>query len=208
MARIENGFMGGFSGKLGPAIGWTMNGKYYMRARPRKRSVKRSEGEAANQSKFSKMHKWLKPLLFFLREGFKEYTATAKGFNAAKSYNLLNAFVKEGKDDIIDPSRVLVSYGDLEMPQNIRCELNGKALHFSWDTISGYDEHGCDQAMLLAYDPDTRKRNLDITGALKKTGSSVLDISLKGNFHVYIAFVSSDRTRRSNSVYLGRFMVE
>jgi hypothetical protein len=206
MARFNQGIMGPFSGKLGTAVGASWKGINYMRALPRRRTKKRQEGEALNQNKFATVHYWLQPLLMFLRQGFKGYSPTVEGFNAAKSYNLLNAFVeKEGRYEI-DPARILVSYGDLPLPENLRCELVGHELQVLWDTKPGW-QYNRDQVMVLAYDNKNRNYAYNRMGEFRKAGRDILELRRPGEYHVYVAFVADDRSRQSNSRYLGTVTV-
>lgn len=50
MAKIGNGYMGGFSGSLGPAVGYQWNGKWCLRSKPamvrNPRTVKQMEHRA------------------------------------------------------------------------------------------------------------------------------------------------------------------
>jgi hypothetical protein len=45
------------------------------------------------------------------------------------------------------------------------------------------------------------------TGQLRSTGFDILDMgqSSNRNFHVYAAFIAADRSRQSDSVYLGEW---
>jgi hypothetical protein len=202
MARLIAGVNGPISGKLGTAVAATWKGRPYLRSLPT-RNLKTKPAESPAKTKFKTLHNWLQPLLDYVREGFRGYSETVEGYNAAKSYNLRNAFVLEKEKWVLDPSLLLVSHGDLELPENIGCYIDGKQLHFRWDENPSINNDQFDQAMLLAYDPDTRLVELNTTGEFRKTGKAVLKVFNKGNYHVYIAFRSHDRSRQSNSQYLG-----
>jgi hypothetical protein len=208
MARLTQGALGAINGKLGGMVGATWKGIPYLRSLPGRRSKKRTAKEASNQSKFALIHRWLQPLLVFLREGFKGYSPTVEGFNAAKSYNLRNAFVIVDDKYVVDPSLVLVSHGDLPLADNISCELTENELHFSWDTNLPYGANDYDQVMLLAYRPEQTMDCFKTTGEFRKTGKDMLKLHKAGEYHVYLAFVASDRSRQSNSVYLGKVSLE
>jgi hypothetical protein len=205
MARLLHGLNSPIIGKLGTAVGASWKGRYYLRSLPSPRLKTRTKkpGEAQNQNKFSDMHHWLKPVLKFVREGFKGYSETVEGFNAAKSYNLRNAFTMIDGSYKPDPSLVLVSYGNYPTADNISCTLQGKEVHFSWDTTVTPDTNEFDQAMLLAYCPESKLTQLNTTGEFRKTGNAILKLFQPGEYHVYLAFRAHDRSRQSNSVYLG-----
>jgi hypothetical protein len=202
MARLLSGVNGPFSGKLGTAVAVTWKGKHYLRSLP-SRKLKTKPPHTPSQDKFGTLHRWLQPMVDYIREGFKGYSETVEGYNAAKSYNLRNAFVMEKDKWVIDPSLVLVSHGDVPLPENAGCYIDGKQLHFRWDVTASIGDDQFDQAMLVAYDADHRRVEFNTTGEFRKTGKAVMKILRPGNYHVYIAFRSHDRSRQSNSQYLG-----
>jgi hypothetical protein len=52
MAKFSNGFMGPFSGKLGPAVGYTWNGKWCMRSYQKYIKNPRTEAQQAHRAMF------------------------------------------------------------------------------------------------------------------------------------------------------------
>jgi hypothetical protein len=205
MARLNHGVYGPISGKLGPAIGATWKGEPYLRSRPRKRGKKRRVKERLNQEKFSQAHHWLQPVLDFVRIGFRNYSPKMEGFNAAKSCCLKNAFTGESAEQKIDPSLVQLSCGDVPLPANIQMTRSGDHLvEFTWETkFSGGNNY--DQAMLLAYDAESGHVKMQLTGQFRLAGADSMELPHIKNqhYHVYIAFIAHDRSKQSNSVYLG-----
>jgi hypothetical protein len=206
MGKLKNGINGSIEGKVGAVIGSSWKGIPYIKARYKKRTAKRGKGEKANQSKFGMAQLWLKPLLPFVRQGFKGYSPTVEGFIAAKSYMLLNAFEGPAQKPSINPALVKVSFGNLSLSDNITVEKNKTGqLIFSWDTSNVDDGSPADQVMLLAYDVDHAVAEFTITGQFRSTGSDTLQLDTKKGrtYHIYFAFTADDRSRQSDSVYLG-----
>lgn len=59
---------------------------------------------------------------------------TARGFIAAKSYLLKNAMSGTAPNFFIDPALVKVSYGNLELPQNITvAKADDDHIQFTWE---------------------------------------------------------------------------
>jgi hypothetical protein len=205
MARYTNGIHGPFSGLVGTVVGASRNGKPYMRSRPSKRTIPARPKEAANRRKFAEAQSFLQPLLDFVREGFKGYSDKSEGFVAAKSHLLRNAFEGEGEHRKINPALVKICYGDLPLPDNIVVEHVGNGqIKFSWDIVNTPNGRWSDQVMLLAYDIEKGNASSILHGQLRMNGSDVLEMTgYKGTVHLYIAFESADRSRRSESVYLG-----
>ena len=52
MAKQANGYLGGFNGKLGPAIGYCWNGKWCLRARPQAVRNPRTEAQVMHREAF------------------------------------------------------------------------------------------------------------------------------------------------------------
>ena len=207
MAKLTAGINGPIAGKVGTVIGSSFRGVPYIKAAHRKKPVKRTPDEALNQSSFSKLHFWLLPILPFLREGFRDYSETVFGFNAAKSFNLRNAFKGDRSNKELDPSLIQVSEGDLPLPSYASVEKSGDfTLQFTWDPFSETFDARRDQAMLLAYDNVKKKFRWILLGQFRSAGADTLELeeTTGCNYHVYMAFIAHDRSKRSKSVYLGR----
>ena len=207
MGKLVNGIHGSIQGKIGPLVGSSWKGIYYIKSRPSKRSKKRRPGEKINQSNFANVHYWLQPVIDFLRAGFKGYSPRMEGFNAAKSYALKHACAAgDDGNKFLDPALVQVSYGDLPLPSHISVVKSGDfELQFTWDDKVSDGANPYDQAMLLAYDNNNRVENMKLTGQFRNTGADSLMLPQKAGltYHVYIAFTAHDRSRQSHSVYLG-----
>ncbi len=205
MGILKNGPNGGFSGKAGSFIGYKLNGQDIIRGIPRKRKKKPGKLEQANRDKFAQMQAWLKPLLDFLRVGFKGYAPTFQGFVAAKSYNSKHAFRQnEDGTSYIDPALALVSFGAITLPQTMSMERKGDEIVIKWSADGNYD--AIDVAMVLAYIPETGEVEYDMVAAKRHAGTALLPMPYKSEgheVHVYIAFVAYDHSVKSNSYYLG-----
>jgi len=212
MGRLKYGINGPIVGKVGTVVGSSWRGIDYVKSLP-KRKKPPTENEKINRFIFAKTQNWLQPIAGFLKVGFKDYTPTNQGVNAAKSYLYKNALIKDGYDSVIDPSKMMVSYGDLPLVENLQMELNSEnELLVTWnaDEIRSEEKEPDDQVMILAYNVDKKDAYFTISGQFRKTGSDKLDLKLvlDGTIHVYVAFVSVDRSRQSNSVYLGTVFTE
>lgn len=203
MGRIMNGLQGPVVGTVGNIIGSSWKGVPYIKSRYKKRT-KATKEEAANRQRFAMAQRWLKPLLEYVRAGFKGYTPTVEGFIAAKSHLMRNAM-----DGLrIDPALVLVSHGELPLAGDIAVgKTTGRRLQFTWDPRPSptVEAHPRDQVMLLAYDIDHGAAFYTTTGQFRSAGEDFLDVDgRKGRtYHLYFAFTAHDRSRQSNSAYLG-----
>lgn len=214
MARLKKGINGPISGKVGDVVGSSWNGIDYIKSLP-KRKKPATENELKSRFRFALSQAWLRPLLVFVRVGFKGYTETYEGFAAAKSYLSRNAFEGEGFETIVNPALMRVSYGDLPLSEDIQFEkTNNSELLFTWNTDKVSGAYPDDQVMLLAYnvekEDEVNSGNVffSLTGQFRKTGSDTLSISPDNyspnkTYHIYAAFSAFDRSSQSDSVYLG-----
>jgi len=208
MGRLVNGINGPFVGKIGSVSGSSRNGIPYVKGPYKKRTLTVSKKEMANRKKFAMAQAWLAPLLDFVREGFRGFSQRSQGFIAAKSWLLKNSFINDESGQHIDPALVKVSSGDLPLPENLAVGLteNGD-LKFTWDPGQKNGPDSVDQIMMLAYDVGKSEVIYHTTGQFRSTGEDILPITkINGkNFHVYAAFNAADRSRQSESVYLGEW---
>jgi hypothetical protein len=206
MGRIPNGINGPIVGKVGTVIGSSRNGKPYVKGPYKKRTKKVSKKELGNRSKFRVAQFWLKPLLPFVREGYKKYAKTSGAFVAAKAYLLNNAFEGVQPDSRINPALMKVSTGDLPLSNDMAVsKTEDYQLQFSWDTAPVEGGSGYDQVMLLAYDMDDKWAFYNTTGQFRNAGADTLNLApvKEKTYHLYMAFIAADRSRQSDSVYLG-----
>lgn len=209
MATIKDGIHGAFSGKVGKIVGYVRKGQAIIRTQG-ERTTPPTQKELLNREKFAISQKWLSPLIDFLRIGFKDYQTTYEGFLAAKSYNQKNAMnCDENNKFFIDPALALVSFGNQELPLTANAQTNkNQEIIFNWSTEGVYQYN--DQAMVVAYDIENAKMIYNPGIARRQTGTAILKLAItdiKKTFHVYLAFISDNRTSKSNSMYLGSLQI-
>ncbi|MES3018130.1 MAG: DUF6266 family protein [Bacteroidota bacterium] len=202
MARLTTGIMGAFHGKVGSVVGFTRNGQAMMRSLPKKISKEPSEKQLESRKKMAACQEWLKHITPFVRIGFKKFSTQQHGFGSALSYLKLNAITEELE---VDPSKALISWGDLDLPLSPGVNnTDPGVLEITWEAIPG----DTDRAIILAYDGKHDYVG-EICGERRSEGKQTLNCSdLNGReLHVYLGFVSEERDRCSNSVYLGKVEV-
>ena len=59
--------------------------------------------------------------------------------------------------------------------------------------------------MMLAYDIEFHQAVFQVTGQFRESGTDGLELQPMKNrtYHIYCAFIANDRSRQSDSVYLG-----
>jgi len=214
MAILSGGPNSGFSGKAGSVVGYYRMGKWVIRGLPRL-SAKNKKGSAlqnVHRNRFTQMQRFLQPLHFFIRVGFN-LEARRRGntpFNSANSYHLLHAFDENGE---LDYSKTRVSSGVLTGAEGASVIYQDGEFIFTWSNNSladsdsrAYLQSDDDQVMLLIYNIKGRWAGGLLSGARRSVCRDILQCEAKisvEEWHAWIAFISDDRERISNSEYLG-----
>lgn len=203
MARLLDGINGAFRGKVGSIVGYTRNGHGIIRGLPRKIHKAPTQKQLDNRQAMAAVQEWLKYITPFVRVGFKNYSQKQHGFGSALSYLKLNAM---RENFTVDPSKALISWGDLPQPLSPAVSNPEPGiLEFTWQAVVNSTDH----AIILAY-PGGSNYYGDLSGAKRHEGKHVLKckdiIGMEAD--LYLAFITEERDRCSNSVYLGRIRVE
>tara|TARA_R110002049_G_scaffold4377_15_gene30599 strand:- start:8002 stop:8646 length:645 start_codon:yes stop_codon:yes gene_type:complete len=208
MGKISQGILGGLSGKVGNVIGGSWKGIDYLRIKPSSVANPRTPGQVNQRNKFSATIEFLQPNKDFLNAGFKAYAVKKTAFNAAMSYTLGNAITGTAPNFMVDYSLALLSRGSLSNVVNGSVDIsNPEQVAFTWadNSLEG-NANATDKAMLLVYNPIKKESITILDGANRSVGSDVVSIpeSYAGDtLQLYMAFISADGKRVSNSVYLG-----
>ena len=212
MGIINQGILGGFSGKVGPIVGFRWKSKYYIRARAAKTSNPRTPRQQEQRGKFATAFNFLKTIKPFIRMGYKEFTQDKSAFNAAMSYTLKRAVTGSGKDIAIDFNRVLVSMGTL-MPIFEGTAMQEKdKMSFNWQNNSGMgNAEDTDIAMLLVYNTDKETAVYNTEATLRSDKHA--ELALPDNWQddelvAYLSFRSADGSCVANSIRLSVSVVE
>ena len=211
MGKISQGILGGLSGKVGNVVGGNWKGIDYLRIKPSKVANPRTEGQVNQRNKFTASLEFLQPNIDFVKVGYKNFAVKRSEFNAAMSYVLNNAITGVAPDFEVLYSDALLSRGNLATPSDALFDLSNQGeVGFTWsDNSAGGNANATDKAMLLAYNPMKRESAFILEGESRSVGSQTLPIpsSYSGDdLHIFMAFISEDGERVSNSVYLGSGM--
>ena len=212
MSTIKQGILGGFSGKTGTVIGSSWKGISVIRGIAPSIAQPNTAAQLQQRAKFSVMGKFLRPLIPFLRIGFKNQAIKMSGFNAAMSYNLVNALTGTYPVYEVDYSKALVSQGNL--PGALNPEVTSTTageIEYTWeDNSSDTNASPNDKALLVVYNPAKNKVVTVVDGNTRSGGSQ--SITLPANFigdevQFYISFSTAKQTVISNSEFVGGIIV-
>src|SRR5664279_5719183 len=212
MSTIKQGILGGFSGKTGTVIGSSWKGIAVMRGIAPSIAQPNTEAQLEQRAKFSVVGKFLRPLIPFLRIGFKKQAVKMSGFNAAMSYNLENALMGTYPTYEIDFTKALLSEGTLPGALNpeVTSTTAGK-IDFTWeDNSSDTNASPTDKALLVVYNPARTQAVTVIDGNTRTGGSQT--ITLPSHFsgdevQCFISFANETQAVLSNSEFVGGIIV-
>lgn len=212
MGKINQGILGGFSGKIGNVIGGNWKGIDYMRIKPSSVANPKTEGQLDQRSKFATVLYFLQPMKDFIKVGFKGYAIKMTEFNSAMSFNLNNAVTGSYPDYNIDYQTALLSRGALASTLNgSASSIAAGSVSFTWDDNSDEsNSFATDKAMILIYNSSRKEAVFVIGGNARTSGSQDLTIpdSYSGDtVEAYIAFVTADGKSVSNSKHIGSIVI-
>jgi len=208
MGTLRNGLFGGFHGRVGNLVGYTLKGKHVIRMIG-KSTKPLTPARKANCEKMKIVNEILKPSIHAIRIGFRLAVAgTDKNeYNEAVSYNKKNALQGVYPNISLDYTKVLMSMGTLPVAVNPSISQTAEKITFNWEKsdiqVSQYHN---DRAMLVIYFPDLKETCCQLIGAKRVEGKDVLAISpqhINEHMEAYISFAKEDGRDISDSVHVG-----
>ncbi|NQX38534.1 Acetyltransferase (GNAT) domain-containing protein [Pedobacter steynii] len=208
MGKLINGIFGGFHGRIGNLVGYTLKGKYIIRKIGRS-SKPLTPGRKANCQKMTLVNEILSPSLPAIQVGYRLMVAgTDKNeYNEAVSYNKRNALQGAYPNLSLDYSKVLLSMGTLPAAIHPTISQTDDKITFNWEpTADQAYQYGNDRAMLVVYFPDLKVSRCDLIGSKRIEGAHTLNIDqehVHERMEAYISFVKDNGREVSDSAYAG-----
>lgn len=109
----------------------------------------------------------------------------------------------------IDYSKVMLTKGKMETPQQAAVNLTESGVTCTWSTEMQKGEHYTDQIMIVAYFPDLKKAAFHTAGAQRHHGNEHLSLAGVPHGHsaeIYMSFIKNNRKGISDSIYLGQLI--
>jgi len=208
MGKLINGIFGGFHGRIGNLVGYTLKGKYIIRKIGRS-TKPLTPGRKANCQKMTLVNEILSPSLPAIQVGYRLIVAGTdrNEYNEAVSYNKKNALQGSYPNTSLDYSKVLLSMGTLPTAIHPTLSQTGDKITFNWEvTADQAYQYANDRAMLVVYFPDLKESRCDLIGARRIEGTHTLNINqehVNERMEAYISFVKDNGREVSDSVYAG-----
>ncbi len=209
MGKINQGILGGVSGKVGNVVGGNWKGIDYLRIMPASVANPKTPAQLDQRSKFVTVLKFLQAITQFLRIGYKNYAVKMTQFNSAMSEVLKNAVTGSYPNFEIDYSNVLVSKGSLPNAQDVNMTLDAEGdIQLSWtDNQGNGGAFADDTLMYVVYCPELKEAIfLNDGGASRSDQAQTIalpDTYISNDVHVFVSMISSDSRSISNSTYVG-----
>jgi len=207
MGKIEEGYMGGFTGRLGPAVGYRWRGKWCLRAYQKFVNNPRTPAQQAHRMLFKEQVQLAGRLNYVLRKTFDE-VSMEYGMTACNFFVSLNqpAFTGDGDGMEVAWSRLRLSvgpvapvaFGSVEVSHGtvVTVPFERNPLHVSTDAY--------DSVYLVAYAPELRQVYLS---APVHRRSRVLATDLPEHFAGHEVqlwgMVQDHQDRWSETIYIG-----
>jgi hypothetical protein len=214
MGKINkgNGILGGFSGTVGTVVGGNWRGIDTMRAVAKPRKAGSTPTQMDQQLKFSVATKFVSAKSDLLEIGFRDFANQMTGTNSALSHTLKYAMTGVSPNFTIDYSKVMVSRGSLTAAENAAA-VAGQAgmIAFTWfdNSATGKKASPLDKSILVAYCEATNTSVYTLVGAQRSAAAGTLAVpGFSGKtVQTWMAFMSVDGSRISNSVFTGQVNV-
>ena len=210
MAKIPDGILSGFRGRIANLVGVKRRGEYYIRSISQFPKNPRTKKQQANRKRFGLASGLAARLDPFISKSFAATDGkTSRG--AFISCNLRSAIRSndEGEPEV-DYSNLILSAGPLTPVGNATAERTEEGeIRVRWTDNSGEGSaREKDKVMLLAiyarerpvpaYNLNTSYTRSDEQGLIRLSG-----YLRKQSLHVYLAVLSDDGAMAANSLYLG-----
>lgn len=206
MATLNSGILGGFSGKVGPVVGYSWKGINCMRSLALSVNDPRTDEQLMWRERLGVLSTLGTKALPFVQAGFHNQAKSMTEGNVFIAKNIKSVFSGTWPSETLDHSKLVFAAGSLDLPANPAVSVSGANLVFSWTDNSGAgNAQPGDQLMVLAYNPQKAQAANLIGVAARSTASFsyAYPATWAGdNCELYIAF-RSDNGTVSDSLYLG-----
>jgi len=207
-AVVQNTITGRSRGKVGGLVFSTMFGRNVLKSKPLTVHNPKSLKQRTQRASFVLILEFLRPILSIIKTGFREMAIGMSAFNAAMSFNILNAISGDYPNFVIDYPNLLVASGSLEPSDTPSATaIAGHKVTLAW--LNNDTDGNASATDIMAYaiiDTDSGKVFHDITA--KKRSDLTVDITVTAatvghDVEVYMFWVSTVTKKVSTSEYLG-----
>ena len=210
MARINQGILGGFSGKAGTVIGSSWKGRSVIRGLSQlKKTSKSSQDQLDQREKFKLMVEFLNGLAELFAITYRKQAKNISGYNAAVSANIRNAISGLASPFSIDLAKLQFGYASGNLPNGLQPTVSvvpSQQVIFNWQNNEGFGKaKDSDLAVGVVYCP--AQKHVVSFPAMATREDETATIALKEfageQVETWILFLSDDQKLVSPTVYTG-----
>jgi hypothetical protein len=208
MARLNQGITSSGKGIVGNIIMYEMYGRSYLRSRPSAYKDKKSKSQLAQRQRLKLVQKILLCINPLLRITMKEIAIGRSAYHTALSLNVKQAIKGEYPDQFIDPEKVILSQGNLTVPEKVSATKTDEGILLEWsveDARNG-NNNPSDNLIWCMKDLDTFAfADYGITTAKRSGGKHIVPVpSINKPVDIWVIFRNERETEISNTKWVGR----
>ena len=212
MATMNQGILGGFSGKVGAVVGSSWRGKNVLRSAPTISTKPASVAQQKQRDKFKGVSQFLTPIKEILTETFGASVGSKSPFNNAMSYHMKEAVQQTTVGFQLEYAKVLIGKGGLCGFENPVVQmLPTHRLQVSWDDNSTQGlAYPTDAFLIVVYAPVLQSFTYAMGDSVRETAQFTLNFeeSFYGEtVHLWATFYNTQLALAATSTYLGRFVI-
>ncbi len=206
MARLNNGILGGGSGKVGTVVMYTRYGREFVRSLPTPAKDRKTPGQLVQRQKMALIHQFLRPAKELIQKTFSNDSSTRSPYQSAQSYNLKHAIAGAYPNQYIDLHKALISKGNILLPSEITCTANENGISINWNT-EATEPYAEDYDTLLIVWKYKKSDFIDFTtvGARRYNGTFLwteINKDELNDYTIWLIFRNREETDYSNSYCL------
>ncbi|WP_010662917.1 DUF6266 family protein [Marinilabilia salmonicolor] len=207
MARLKQGINGPGQGRIGNVIMYEMYGKTYLRSRPVIYKDKKSEKQLAQRQRLKLAQNLVRYLNDLVRITMKDISTGRSTYHSAVSLNLKEAIEGNYPDQYINPEKVVLSKGDLTLPNSVSLKKTDEGILLEW-SIENQSEgfnHPSDNLIWCMKDIESFVyADYQVTTIKRHQGKTLLHVpDSQRPVELWIMFRSADEMNLSNTRWVG-----
>jgi hypothetical protein len=212
MARFKDGLLGAFSGRAGNIVGSTWRRIRVVKAAGPSTRVNDSPAQVVQQARFSLAFRFVRTMSDLFGFTFKNFADEMTPQNYAMKLVVNEAVTGDYPNFSIDYSMVRISQGSLkpEKKQSIALSVAAGILTWRWNFVQKtFGPLATDKTILVAYCPALDELEAVDLGPDRSTNTATLNVTsfVGQTVETWIAFMSADKKKFSDSVYTGQIAV-
>lgn len=211
MGIYKQGILGPFSGRVGNVVGTFWKGRCVMRIRAASYNDANTAAQQEQRLKWRLVTSFVKAHSQFIRLGFGAADQSLTPFNCALRENLKTAITGAFPDIALNPSKVVLSQGNLAPLALAEAVAEGPAINLTW-TPEMNNENSFSEDKIYVSLIDDESGDVELFPAVatrSEVGVSLVSGLGAGTYHVNLFMVKngqeivSSRDQVSNSQSLG-----